>query len=298
MLLFFFSRPFYGFHTKVHQFYKIFFYNPSLIKRVADLLQNGAILGLSYQPHEAHINFTMQFFLDFNLYGMSFINLEFIKFRRKNAQLTQDKHSHLNEDEYLPETIQITSCCELEGDCLAQHILNRRDVIHGNLGANPGLEALWEDEKQRLNNMNMSETLVPTPTQLRDNVPPTDSHLYHSRKLLVKLALNSETQNDSSDHNNMTLSILNDTERERSSVDFTPEASKDKPLTISKMVYPAETPDESQILNATNVILHHPSSRVSKGSNKCNEPVLELSQNQTLSQVKCEYILFEHQLSY
>lgn len=258
---------------------------------MADLLQNGAILGLSYQPHEAHINFTMQFFLDFNLYGMSFINLEYIKFRRKNGQISQDKHPHLNEDEYLPETIQFTSCCELEGDCLAQHILNRKDVIHGNLGANPGLEALWEDEKQRLNNMNMSETLVPTPTQVRDNVPPTDSHLYHSRKLLVKLALNSETQNGSVDHNNMTLSILNDTERERSSIELTPEASKEKaPTNFSKVVYPAETPDESEILNATNVMLHHPSTRVSKRSNTSNESVLELSQNQTLSQVNCEYI--------
>lgn len=235
----------------------------------------------------------MQFFLDFNLYGMSFINLEYIKFRRKNAQMTQDKHSHLNEDEYLPETIQFTSCCEFEGDCLAQHILNRKDVIHGNLGANPGLEALWEDEKQRLNNMNMSETLVPTPTQVRDNVPPTDSHLYHGRKLLVKLALNSETQNDSVDHNNMTLSILNDTERERSSIEFTPEASKEKPSTIhSKVVYPAETPEESQILNATNVMLHHPSSRISKMSSKCNESVLKLSQSQTLSQINCKYLCF------
>lgn len=36
-------RPFYGYHEKEHLFFKIYFYNPAIIKRTADLLQvNGS----------------------------------------------------------------------------------------------------------------------------------------------------------------------------------------------------------------------------------------------------------------
>lgn len=48
------------------------------------LIQNGAILNKVFQPHEAHIPFILQFFIDFNLYGMSFIDFELVKFRRTN----------------------------------------------------------------------------------------------------------------------------------------------------------------------------------------------------------------------
>lgn len=32
-------RPFYGYHEKEHLFFKIYFYNPAIVKRTADLLQ-------------------------------------------------------------------------------------------------------------------------------------------------------------------------------------------------------------------------------------------------------------------
>ncbi|XP_071444719.1 DNA polymerase zeta catalytic subunit-like [Hetaerina americana] len=76
------GRPFYGFHEKEHQFFKIYLYNPVMVKRTADLLQSGAVLGKSFQPHEAHLSFILQFFIDFNLYGMNFINLSKVFYRR------------------------------------------------------------------------------------------------------------------------------------------------------------------------------------------------------------------------
>lgn len=48
----------------------------------------------NFQPHEAHIPFLLQLFIDYNLYGMNLINLGAVKFRRrpppqgKGAELT------------------------------------------------------------------------------------------------------------------------------------------------------------------------------------------------------------------
>ncbi|KAK9721214.1 DNA polymerase family B, exonuclease domain [Popillia japonica] len=41
--------PFYGYHARRHQFLKIYFYNPLIIKKACTLLQNGNILGKIYQ---------------------------------------------------------------------------------------------------------------------------------------------------------------------------------------------------------------------------------------------------------
>ena len=48
----------------------------------------------SFQPHEAHIPYLLQLFIDYNLYGMNLINLGAVKFRRSarkgnQAALTQ-----------------------------------------------------------------------------------------------------------------------------------------------------------------------------------------------------------------
>lgn len=50
--------------------------------RVCDLLQSGAVMNKSYQPHEGHIPFLLQLFIDYNLYGMNLLNLAAVKFRR------------------------------------------------------------------------------------------------------------------------------------------------------------------------------------------------------------------------
>lgn len=36
----------------------------------------------NYQPHEGHIPYLLQLFMDYNLYGMNLINLGAVKFRR------------------------------------------------------------------------------------------------------------------------------------------------------------------------------------------------------------------------
>ena len=61
-------------------------FNPRFVRRAANLLQNGAILNKSFHPHESHVPYILQFMIDYNLYGMSFVHipLEVVKFRRND----------------------------------------------------------------------------------------------------------------------------------------------------------------------------------------------------------------------
>lgn len=58
-----------------------------LIKRAASLFQNGAILGKIFQPHESHVPYVLQFLIDYNLYGMSFLYVpsEVVRFRQPSV---------------------------------------------------------------------------------------------------------------------------------------------------------------------------------------------------------------------
>lgn len=76
------GMPFYGYHEKERHFMKIYLYNPAMVKRICELLQSGAIMNKFYQPHEAHIPYLLQLFIDYNLYGMNLINLAAVKFRK------------------------------------------------------------------------------------------------------------------------------------------------------------------------------------------------------------------------
>lgn len=85
------TRPFYGYHPNEHRFLKIYFYNPMFIRRAANLLQNGAILNKIHQPHESHLPYLLQFFIDFNLYGMSFLHVpaDVVRYRRRPQRSEQ-----------------------------------------------------------------------------------------------------------------------------------------------------------------------------------------------------------------
>ncbi|CAN0016719.1 unnamed protein product [Lampetra fluviatilis] len=176
------GRPFYGFHEKERLFMKIYLYNPRMVKRVSELLQGGAVMNKSFQPHDAHIPYVLQFFIDYNLYGMNLLKLAAVKFRRgsppdKRGEVQDsipepkptDAHGVFNSEPmeetqtslmrrwhagsipsslWLGEEVTRQSRCELELDAVAADILNRLD-IEGQIGQNPGLWAIWEDEKQR-----------------------------------------------------------------------------------------------------------------------------------------------------
>ncbi|XP_066270082.1 DNA polymerase zeta catalytic subunit-like [Branchiostoma lanceolatum] len=227
------GMPYYGYYEKEQQFMKIYFYNPFMVKKAVDLLQGGAVMNKPYQPHEAHIPFLLQFFIDYNLYGMNYINLGAVKFRRPkegvdgNQQLSQkgsqssgsslpcsqpirspcsDVPPESPATPSMPSLMRSPSCrantparqvwemenvpssllleadvvrqstCELEVDAVAPDILNRLE-IQAKIGTNPGLAAIWEDEKQRRREAGESSQIEPPPSQERPDVQPTESDL-------------------------------------------------------------------------------------------------------------------------
>ncbi|XP_051265819.1 DNA polymerase zeta catalytic subunit isoform X2 [Dicentrarchus labrax] len=204
------GMPFYGYHAKEKHFMKIYLYNPQMVKRVCELLQNGAVMNKSYQPHEGHIPYLLQLFIDYNLYGMNLLNLGAVKFRRGQkkdaAGALPDRQtpssrpsispwkspctSKLNdstlgctfvrwEENAIPcslvlDEVEKQSTCELEVDAVAIDVLNRLE-IESQIGRNPGLQAIWEDEKQRRREKNQASQIETPESQDRGVVTSTES---------------------------------------------------------------------------------------------------------------------------
>ncbi|XP_054474015.1 DNA polymerase zeta catalytic subunit isoform X1 [Anoplopoma fimbria] len=204
------GMPFYGYHAKEKHFMKIYLYNPQMVKRVCELLQSGAVMNKSYQPHEGHIPYLLQLFIDYNLYGMNLLNLGAVKFRRgqskEDAAAVPDRPSpsghprispwkspctsKLNdstlggtfvrwEENAIPcslvlDEVEKQSTCELEVDAVAVDVLNRLE-IENQIGRNPGLQAIWEDEKQRRREKNQVSQIETPESQDRGFVTPTES---------------------------------------------------------------------------------------------------------------------------
>ncbi|XP_053237663.1 DNA polymerase zeta catalytic subunit [Podarcis raffonei] len=216
--------PFYGYHEKERQFMKIYLYNPAMVKRVCELLQGGAIMNKNYQPHEAHIPYLLQLFIDYNLYGMNLINLAAVKFRKakKKGDVLEESGSYKYslsghsatrtllqwENNQIPsslilEGVEPQSTCELEVDAVAADILNRLD-IEAQVGRNPGLQAIWDDEKQRRRENNESSQISPPNSQDRGFVTATESEKIFQKRLkeILKQSDLSVTLSGSLDYSN------------------------------------------------------------------------------------------------
>lgn len=172
-------RPFYGFHQSEHQFFRIQLYNPNLIKRTASLLQNGTILGKSFQPHESHIPYILKFFIDYNLFGMSYLHvpLQFVNTRQDDDSRTRFRKKAIS---------------QIEVDFKAIYILNRIAAMKeddAGKAANPGIESIWEDERMRRSLMNSDSvpSLEQPISQPRDT-QATDSDIFFRMMLKERLA--------------------------------------------------------------------------------------------------------------
>ncbi|XP_016364240.1 DNA polymerase zeta catalytic subunit-like [Sinocyclocheilus rhinocerous] len=130
------GMPFYGYHMKEKTFMKIYLYNPQMVKRVSELLQGGAVMNKSFQPHEAHIPFLLQLFIDYNLYGMNMISLAAVKFRKNHATGNTHRTTVVDDRRIL--------------SMIKKNIQSSEEHSPGDqIGRNPGLQAIWDDEKQR-----------------------------------------------------------------------------------------------------------------------------------------------------
>lgn len=234
------GMPFYGFHAKENHFLKIYLYNPQMVKRVCELLQSGAVMNQMYQPHEGHIPYLLQLFIDYNLYGMNLISLGAVKFRLSKAapqvqELNRSRGatvspwkspctSRLNEsmsdrweESALPcslvlPDVEKQSTCELEVDAVAVDVLNRLD-IENQIGRNPGLQAIWEDERQRRREQNQPSQIDAPHSQDRGLITPTDSEKVFIQRLrdILKAQDFDVTQQTESEQEDFELTIHSET---------------------------------------------------------------------------------------
>ncbi|KAI1005568.1 DNA polymerase zeta catalytic subunit [Podosphaera aphanis] len=164
--------PFYGFHVRYQFFLKIYMLNPMVMTRLSDILRQGAVMKRTFQPFEAHLQFLLQWMIDFNLYGCAYINCRKAIFRAPVPRFDElDKQPHLWHDCSIPQdmitddtTLERTSYCSIEADICVQDILNRLEVKSRDLHHNflerlrplapteklvPSLATLWREETRR-----------------------------------------------------------------------------------------------------------------------------------------------------
>jgi hypothetical protein len=174
--------PIYGYHGKMVKFWKIEFYNPAIIRKAADLLLAGAVMNQEFQPHEAHVPFNLQFFIDYNLYGMNFILFNNTSPRHSsNANLTTANNQTTNIS-----SIQRVTSCELEYDVHINDISNEPPQ-KGKGIANPGLQALWNGERSRRMKLNITERLTPPTSPERPRTNPFAAEVRHQEKFKINI---------------------------------------------------------------------------------------------------------------
>ncbi|RGP63546.1 DNA polymerase zeta subunit [Fusarium longipes] len=164
--------PFYGFHVGYRFFLKIYMFNPIVMTRLVDLLQQGVIMKHKFQPYEAHLQFLLQFMTDFNLYGCDYLESSSTGFRSPVPEYDQETNSsHLWHSQTIPPeditdetTLPRSSHCSIEVDICVQDIVNRHKVKERQLHhdfterTNPlpsdmklvySMAGLWKDETKR-----------------------------------------------------------------------------------------------------------------------------------------------------
>ncbi|KAI0521109.1 DNA polymerase family B [Xylaria bambusicola] len=194
--------PFYGFHVGYRFYLKIYMLNPVVMTRLAELLQQGAIMKQRFQPHEAHLQYLLQFMTDYNLYGCAYIDARRVCFRSPVPKHEDDEtsihlwHSQSISRWYITDDLDLprVSHCSIEVDICVRDILNRREIrerrLHNDFSERnhplpAGLKlvhsmaGLWRDEterrKRRMSSLTGNSDPFPPEALVSMSADPRDS---------------------------------------------------------------------------------------------------------------------------
>ncbi|KND90320.1 DNA polymerase zeta catalytic subunit [Tolypocladium ophioglossoides CBS 100239] len=215
--------PLYGFHVGYRFFLKIYMFDPIVMTRLADLLQQGVIMKQKFQPYEAHLQYLLQFMVDYNLYGCDYLDSSRTTFRSPVPEHDQGSNSsHLWHSLSVPSdditddstTLPRASHCSIEVDICVQNIVNRKMVkerpLHHNFTERISpvpkdlkyvysMAWLWRDETRRRkrqmtrpwqgNSPFSREVLVTMSADPRDSQPQGWIHEEEYREEIEQLAL-------------------------------------------------------------------------------------------------------------
>ncbi|KAI1121306.1 DNA polymerase family B [Nemania abortiva] len=226
--------PFYGFYVGYRFYLKIYMLNPTVMTRLAELLRQGVIMKQVLQPHEAHLQYLLQFMTDYNLYGCAYIDSQKVCFRAPVPQHEDNEAStHLWHSQSVPQPfitddldLPRVSHCSIEVDICVHDILNRREVRERQLhhGFNEmdhplpadlrlvhSMAGLWEDETKRRKRKMPNPTAESSPFPLedlvsmsagpRDSQPPGWIHEKEYRDQIQELIGQEHGMNDGTEVN-------------------------------------------------------------------------------------------------
>ncbi|WFC97833.1 DNA-directed DNA polymerase [Malassezia yamatoensis] len=149
--------PFYGYVEESHYYLKISYVDPGMRSRIAMLLESGKVLGTVFQPMEAHVQYHLQWMLDYNLSGCDYMVLDRVVLRC-DSRIAQDTYA------------------ALEGDSQAHNILNRRWMREAHKSASaaseplvPSLRGLYAHERSRREKLGLDSTPMPSSTISRED---------------------------------------------------------------------------------------------------------------------------------
>lgn len=220
--------PFYGFHVGYRYYLKVYMLNPLVMSRLADILQQGLVMGRKFQPYEAHLQYLLQFMADYNLYGCDYIDVGKAKFRSPVPDpVGEDEPTRIWDSNTIPVEaitdelgLPRVSHCSIEVDICVQDILNRnavkeRPLHHDFIERNHPLPSdlklvhsmagLWQDETKRRKKLmgKMKPGASPFPPEVlvsmsadpRNSQPPGWIHEEEYREQIQQLA-EQESQSD------------------------------------------------------------------------------------------------------
>lgn len=209
--------PFYGYYPNEKLFIKIILYNPQYVSKIAAILQSGSILNRKFQPYEAHIPHSLQFFIDYNLYGMGNMFMNNVIFRHPLPLKRKPVHIRkgisllfffiiLDQKEivYIASTVSNISdkiprisSCELEVDVDCKDILNRLEInatkitsTNKDIKLVQSLNTIWEEEKSRRRAMNKASQptpVTPSQTRIQPSLTEIEKAMYSHIHQLVSL---------------------------------------------------------------------------------------------------------------
>ncbi|KAI3650014.1 hypothetical protein MP228_005646 [Amoeboaphelidium protococcarum] len=171
----------YGYHARYKLYLKIYLNDPRSVNQLSDLLCSGAIMNRFIQPYESHFPFDLQFMMDYNLFGMDYMQLneEYILIRTPHdqPQLLCYEESVMGRE----------SSADIELDIYPWTIMNRAEVKER--AAQPfhpitdrkeklvhSLQCLWLDEQRRRDGempkqeVDLNDRSLPTKIDYKDRV--------------------------------------------------------------------------------------------------------------------------------
>lgn len=141
--------------------------NPAYVNRLSTILRSGSVLSTQFRVYESHLNYVLQFFCDFGLYGCGIIELEDALERCANVRDEEAEPSSSGEPSGPTITFSTSSYFResrlpLEVDVIAPQILNRRRLVERNIHNDlhilaPSMPSeqlvlsvreLWDDERR------------------------------------------------------------------------------------------------------------------------------------------------------